>query len=90
MAETYRYSGRGVIDNRGKKRREEEDLQTNRLSERRANQEAWLADGELGVQDADFFTRHSEKVSLLEDLDGDGFADRRKVVADGFNLKLTA
>lgn len=88
VAETYRYNGRGVIDNRGKKRREEDDLKTNRLNDRRANQDAWLADGELGLQDADFFTKYSEKVSLFEDVDGDGYADRRKVVADEFNNVL--
>ena len=33
----------------------------------------------------DMFTKFSEKVALLEDADGDGRADHRKVFAEGFN-----
>ncbi len=96
VAETHRYEGRGVIDNRGKKRREEDDLQTNSLEQRRVFLEKWLTDGELENEltarsglflrdGSDYFTKFSEKVSLLEDVNGDGRADFRRVVADGFN-----
>ncbi|MFT4641155.1 MAG: quinoprotein glucose dehydrogenase, partial [Verrucomicrobiales bacterium] len=99
VAETYRYDGRGVIDNRGKTRREEDDLQTNSLEERRGFLNAWLADGELQTEisaerndfksdGSDLFTKYSEKVALLEDRDGDGRADHRKIVAEGFNDML--
>ena len=99
VAETHRYQGRGVIDNRGKKRREEDDLQTHSLEERHAFLQKWLADGELkeeisahpGVfqpDGSDLLTKFSEKVVLLEDGDGDGRADRRRVVAEGFNDML--
>lgn len=99
VAETYRYDGRGVIDNRGKNRRELADLQTNSLRQRRALLENWLEDGEFALElerrptlfqpdGSDFLTRFSEKIALLEDRDGDGRADMRKVVAEGFNDAL--
>lgn len=95
VAETYRYMGRGVIDNRGKKLREAEDLQINTLEDRRVTFTRWLESGELSGElgmhaelfasdGSDFFTKFSEKVALLEDQDGDGRADRRRVVAQGF------
>ncbi len=95
VAETYRYEGRGVVDNRGKARRERDDLQTETLEDRRRFLLQWLEDGELAPEYAkrrDLFsdgdnllTKFSEKVALLEDLDGDGEADRRTVFAEGFN-----
>ena len=95
VAETYRYDGRGVVDNRGKSRRELDDLQTNTLEEREGFLRAWLADGELQpdldkqpglfANGEELFTKFSEKVSLLEDADGDGRADHRKIFAEGFN-----
>lgn len=99
VAETYRYEGRGVIDNRGKQRREEDDLQTHNLRDRRVFLSKWLAEGELERElnarpglflpdGSDFFSKFSEKIALLEDSDGDGRADRRRVVADGFNDAL--
>ncbi|HUF62664.1 MAG TPA: PVC-type heme-binding CxxCH protein [Verrucomicrobiales bacterium] len=95
VAETYRYEGRGVVDNRGKARRERDDLQTETLEDRRRFLLQWLEDGELAAEyakrrdlfseDDNLLTKFSEKVALLEDLDGDGRADRRRVFAEGFN-----
>ncbi len=99
LAETYRYEGRGVVDNRGKPRREEEDLQTSTLSDRRAFLEKWLVEGELAYElnkhqelfrsPGEFFSKFSEKAVMLEDENGDGLADRRQVIAEGFNDTLS-
>ncbi len=98
LAETRRFFGRGVIESRGRPRRETDDLQTLTLEDRLRFLHAWKEDRELRPEfrlwpegsnpEDDFFTRFSEQVVVLEDTDGDGRADKRTVAADGFNDPL--
>lgn len=99
VAETYRYEKRGIVDNRGKVKRELADLQTTTLEERERILKEWLAsgelDGDLKAREAsykdpgdgrdNYLTKFSEKVALLVDENHDLHADKRTDFASGLN-----
>ena len=95
VAETRRYNGRGVFDNRGKSKREEEDLRTTTLEQRRAALLRWEKEGELDQErkrnaglfedNESMLTKFSENIALLTDENGDGTADRRTIFSEGFS-----
>ncbi len=79
VGETYRQEQRGVPDNRSFSYWLEDDLKSQTLADRRA---MYLTHR---PQFATQFTEHHDRITLLEDRDGDGAADSSKVFADGFN-----
>lgn len=81
VTETFRFR-RGVEDNRNHKYWIMEDLATDTTEQRVAYYQKYLGNK---IPDLDYFTRHSERVVLLADPDGDGKADTPKVFAEGFN-----
>ncbi len=99
VAETYRYERRGMLDNRGKPKRELADLQITSLEDRQRTTEAWLEAGEFaadlaarqsdyseaGDGRANYLTKFSEKIARLVDTDHDGHADVRTDFATGFH-----
>ena len=99
VAETYRYEKRGIIDNRGKPKREMADLQMTTLEERERIAREWLASGELDKDlesrkgsyseptdgRANYLTKFSEKVACLVDENRDLHADKRTDFASGLN-----
>jgi hypothetical protein len=83
-AEEYRFN-RGTEENRTRPFLLEDDLQIQTLDDRLAMFRKWADRFEGGMG---WFTRHSEKVRLVEDSDGDGRADRSTIFAEGFNGPL--
>ena len=84
VAEQYRFN-RGTEENRTRPFLLEDDLQIQTLDDRLKMYRKWAQRFEGGM---DWFTRVSDQVRLLQDLDGDGRADRSTVFADGFNQPL--
>ncbi|NRA97707.1 MAG: HEAT repeat domain-containing protein, partial [Planctomycetes bacterium] len=79
VGETYRQEQGGVPDNRSFGFWLKDDLKNQTLADRRA---MYLTHR---PQYAMQFTEHHDRITLLEDRDGDGEADASKVFADGFN-----
>lgn len=84
VAESHRRDA-GTEDNR---RRDwlEADLAARTLEDRLRYSRDAIARG--AIQDADYFTRESDRLVALEDTDGDGVADRRAVLGS-WNEELT-
>ncbi|MCH7228241.1 PVC-type heme-binding CxxCH protein [Haloferula sp. A504] len=82
VAETHRF-GRGIEDNRRNWHwlRDEVGLRT--TADRLALYEKYADKKEPG-----YYTKHAEKIRVLEDADGDGKADKSWLYADGFNDPL--
>lgn len=79
VGETYRQEQGGVPDNRSFGFWLKDDLKSQTLADRRA---MYLTHRPHYAMQ---FTEHHDRISLLEDRDGDGVADSSKVFADGFN-----
>ena len=84
VAEEQRFN-RGTEENRSSSWLLEDDLQVRTLDDRLAMFKKWAHKYDGGME---HFTRHSDKIRLLEDTDGDGKADRSTIFADGFNAPL--
>ncbi|QDU60492.1 HEAT repeat protein [Planctomycetes bacterium Pan216] len=85
VVETHRMR-RGVPENRGFGTFFlDEDLQIGTVDERLALYKKWADkfDGGMG-----WFSSHGEQIRLLEDTDGDGFAEKTSLFAEGFNDPL--
>ena len=79
VCESFRQD-RGVTDNRKHdKAWLAADLAANSVQDREAYHQRLLGDK------ASEYTRHDERIRLIEDVDGDGKADRARVFASGFN-----
>ena len=78
VCETFRQS-RGVEDNRGHEHWLDDDLAAMTIEDRLA-----YIKKHLGDKAADY-TKHDDRVRLLEDTDGDGRADKHSIFADRFN-----
>lgn len=79
VGETYRQEQGGVPDNRSFAFWLKDDLKSQTLADRRA---MYLTHRPHYAMQ---FTEHHDRITLLEDKDGDGKADSSKVFADGFN-----
>ena len=78
VCETFR-QGRGVEDNRGHEHWLDDDLAAQTVEDRLAYIKKHLGDK------ASDYTKHDDRIRLLEDTDGDGRADKATVFADRFN-----
>ena len=78
VCETFRQS-RGIEDNRGHEHWLDDDLAAQTVEDRLA-----YIKKHLGEKAADY-TKHDDRLRLLEDTDGDGRADKATVFADRFN-----
>ena len=78
VCETFR-QGKGVEDNRGHDHWLNDDLAAMTVEDRLA-----YIKKHLGEKAADY-TKHDDRIRLLEDTDGDGKADKATVFADRFN-----
>ncbi len=78
VAETFRQQ-KGVEDNRGHGHWLLDDLAANTVEDRIAYFKKHLKEG------VSKYTLEHDRISLLEDTDGDGRADKATVFADGFN-----
>lgn len=78
VAETFRQQ-KGVEDNRGHGHWLLDDLAANTVEDRIAYFKKHLKEG------VSKYTLEHDRISLLEDTDGDGKADKSTVFADGFN-----
>jgi quinoprotein glucose dehydrogenase len=78
VCETFRQS-RGVEDNRGHEHWLDDDLAAMTIEDRLAYIRKHLGDK------AGDYTKHDDRVRLLEDTDGDGRADKHSIFADRFN-----
>jgi quinoprotein glucose dehydrogenase len=81
VCETFRLHA-GVDDIRGLMDWLDEELASRRVDDRLAEMKRHL--GERFAR----YSEHSERISLIEDRDGDGKADHATVFADGFNTPL--
>ncbi|MGI8602932.1 MAG: HEAT repeat domain-containing protein [Verrucomicrobiales bacterium] len=98
VAESARSGGAGVFSVGEIPARIEEDLAVETVAQRRALVQNWLERGELSSElnsaglaasPAKVVLRqNSEIITLLEDGDGDGQADRRTIFASGFNDEM--
>ena len=84
VAEQYRFN-RGTEENRTRPFLLQDDLQIQTVDDRLKMYQKWAKRFDGGM---DWFTRVSDQVRMLQDLDGDGRADRSTVFADGFNQPL--
>ncbi len=100
IAETFRYTA-GTLDNRTRAKWPSEAFKKTATPERLAKIEDELLDKELASRtvedraamittyvDMAPMVAHSERVTVVEDSDGDGRADRTKIFANGFNTML--
>ncbi len=78
VAETFRHSDGGATDNRDHKVWLEDDLASRTVADRVAMFKKFL-----GEKFVDYTTQH-ERIRLVEDINGDGKADKATVFADGF------
>lgn len=84
VAETWRFmDGRGIDDNRIRRHWIHDDIASQTTADRMAMYEKWYHKHPPG-----HYTRHSEKIRMLFDDDGDGVADRHTIFADKFNNPL--
>ncbi|HEX5106630.1 MAG TPA: PVC-type heme-binding CxxCH protein [Pirellulaceae bacterium] len=81
VCETFRQS-RGIEDNRGHDHWLDDDLAAMTIEDRLAYIQKHLGDK------ANDYTKHDDRVRLLEDTDGDGKADKQSIFADRFNSIL--
>lgn len=84
IAESARQE-RGVEDNRSSSFWLLDDLRSESIEDRLAMYERWASKREGGM---DFYRRYDDRVSRVEDSDGDGRGDRRVVFAGPFNEPL--
>lgn len=84
VAEEYRFN-RGTEENRTRPFLLEDDLQVRTLDDRLAMYRKHLDKFPGGW---DWFTRYTDQVRLLEDVDGNGRAERSTIYASGFNQPL--
>jgi len=84
VAEEYRFS-RGTEENRTRPFFLDDDLQIRTLDDRLAMYRKWAHKFPGGM---DWFSRHADRVRLLEDTKKTGRADRSTVFAGGFNGPL--
>ena len=84
VAEEHRFS-RGTEENRTRAFFLEDDLQIMTLADRLKMYEKFAGRFEGGMK---WFSKHSDKVVLLVDTNGDGVCDTSTVFADGFNDPL--
>ena len=78
VCETFR-QGRGVEDNRGHEHWLDDDLAAQTVEDRLAYIKKHLG------EKANDYTKHDDRIRLLEDTNGDGRADKATVFADRFN-----
>jgi len=84
IAETWRFSSnRGVDDNRRRLFWLRDDISNKTTADRMRMYEKYY-----DKYPASSYTKHSEKIRLLKDSNGDGTADIGKIYADGFNAPL--
>jgi len=81
VAETGR-ALRGVEENRRGDEWLDDDLASQTVADRRRMLQKWAHEFPGGL---DYFTKYSERLRLLEDIDNDGRADRSTIFAGGFN-----
>ena len=79
VAETERQN-RGAEDNRQHMYWLEDDLASRSVEDRRAYYRKWIAEGKF--ENPDHFTSAFDRLVVLQDDDGDGIADSRKVMAE--------
>jgi len=84
VAEEHRFN-RGTEENRTRPFLLEDDLQIRTVDDRLAIYKKWAHKFPGGMA---WFSKHSDRLRLLEDRDGDGRADRSTVFAAGFNHPL--
>lgn len=84
VAESYRQE-RGVEDNRGHGNWLEADIAARTTDDRLAMIRKFYPDPQ---KFADKFTKFEERITRVEDTDGDGVADRQTIFADGFREPL--
>lgn len=83
IAETDR-AGNAVTDTRQLEHLDgvASDLRLRTVEDRRALIQRWI---EQGAFEPDYFTKTSDRVRLVRDIDGDGVADDSRIFAGGFN-----
>ncbi len=84
-AQTFRFRIKGVLDVREAMFLYRDDLRSRTTADRLAMMKKWT---DQGMFKPGFFTKDSERVSLLQDTKGGGAADRIQIFADGFNDPL--
>jgi quinoprotein glucose dehydrogenase len=82
VCETFR-QGQGVEDNRGHGEWLDDDLAAQTVEDRLAYIKKHLGDKTVE------YTRHDDRLRLLEDTDGDGRVDQASIFADRFNTILS-
>jgi quinoprotein glucose dehydrogenase len=88
VVETVRYLGKGDFDNRGKRRREDDDQHIYTMADHEAVVQALHKDGDLktGKDSLEkYLTQHKEKVWKFSDSDGDGTYESKDLFYEGFN-----
>lgn len=84
IAETWRFmNNRGVDDNRKRLHWIHDDLASQTTADRLAMYQKWYH-----KHPPEHYTKHSEKIRMLIDEDGDGAADKHTVFAEQFNAPL--
>ncbi|MFT6179333.1 MAG: quinoprotein glucose dehydrogenase [Paracoccaceae bacterium] len=82
LAETHRFD-RGIEDNRRNQHWLRDEIALTSTAERLA-----MYQKHAKVKPLEYFTKHSEKIRVLVDHDGDGKLDHSQLYADGFNDPL--
>ncbi|MBK1854194.1 c-type cytochrome [Verrucomicrobiaceae bacterium 5K15] len=84
VAETWRFmDNRGIDDNRQRRYWIKEDIASQSTDDRLAMYQRWHA-----KHPPEHYTRHSEKIRILQDFNHDGVADFHHIFADQFNAPL--
>ncbi|MEQ1859053.1 MAG: PVC-type heme-binding CxxCH protein [Chthoniobacteraceae bacterium] len=84
IAESYRQEN-GVEDNRGHMNWLDDDFAARTTDDRLAMMRKFYPDPKVF---AEKFAKHEERITLVEDTNGDGIADKTSVFADGFRDPL--
>ncbi|MBL9150594.1 MAG: HEAT repeat domain-containing protein [Phycisphaerae bacterium] len=84
VAESFRQE-RGIEDNRSSRFWLLDDLQSQTVEDRLRMYEKWASKREGGM---DYYRKYEDRVTRVEDTDGDGKADAMKVFASPFNEPL--